>query len=156
MEYDEAVTRAAGGLCAVLFMFAFGVFAFAGVAIALGPLDPSGPENMAVLRWVVLGFPLLELPAIALLWAQFSRRIADADDWQSRLVALRGRTIVIAALLEAPALLAGVVILLTGFSWQALPALGMFLIGLGLLLPLKGRIVKAIGREDGGMHDEYS
>lgn len=156
MEYDEAVTRAAGGLCAVLFMFAFGVFAFAGIAIALGPLDPSGPENMSVLRWVVLALPFMELPAIALLWAQFSRRIADAEDWQGRLVALRSRTIVIGALFEAPALIGAVSILLTGFNWQAMPALAIFLIGMAVLLPTKGRIMKVIGREDGGSYDEYS
>ncbi|MEZ5993187.1 MAG: hypothetical protein R3E76_12665 [Planctomycetota bacterium] len=156
MDYEEAVTRSATSLSVLLFMLGFGVVAFTGVALALGPLDPSGAENMSVLRWVVLAMPFIELPPIALLWSQFSRRVAEGDDWQARLTALRSRTIVIGAMFEAPALLGAIVILLTGFNWQAMPALAMFLIGLAVLLPLKGRIMKAIGREDGGSYDEYS
>lgn len=156
MEYEEAVTRTTVQLSILLIALAFGVVAFTGIALALGPLDPAGPENLSVIRWVALGMPLLELPAIAMLWNQLSRRIADGEDWQARIAALRGRTIVIGAMFEAPALIGAVSILLTGFNWQAVPALAMFLAGAAVLLPTRGRVMKAIGAADGGSADEYS
>ena len=143
-------------LSILLAAFAFGVLSFAVAGVAVGPVDPQGAENLAVIRWVALGLPLMELPMIALLWNQFGRRIEESEGWEARSAALRGRTIVIAAMFEGPALIAGVSFLLTGFNWQGLPALALFLAGIAMLFPTRGRIIKAIGLPDGRKGDEYS
>jgi hypothetical protein len=125
------------------------------VALATGPISPDSVD-LQVLRWVVLGLPLFELGVVAQLYSLLGKRIRDGESWQARLAALRSRTIVVAAMLEAPALLAGIVTLLLGFSWHVIPALVVFVAGLALIAPTPRRIVQQVGREDGRIPDRYS
>lgn len=155
MDYDTALRQTTLTLTVLLFALVSGVLIFMGVALATGPISPDSVD-MQVLRWVVLGLPLFELGAVAQLYTVLGKRIRDGEGWQARLGALRSRTIVVAAMLEAPALLAGIVTLLLGFSWHVIPALVVFVAGLALIAPTPRRIVQQVGREDGRIPDRYS
>ncbi|MCZ7607753.1 MAG: hypothetical protein M5U25_17150 [Planctomycetota bacterium] len=155
MDYDAALRQATLNLAILQFALVNGVVIFMGVALAIGPISPEA-EGLDVLRWVVLGLPLIELPAAAQVYGLLGRRIRDGEGWQARLAALRSRTIVVAAMLEAPALLAGIVTLLLGFSWHVIPALALFAAGLALIAPTPRRVVQQVGREDGRIPDQYS
>lgn len=155
MDYDAALRQTTLTLTVLLFALVSGVVIFMGVALAMGPISPEAAD-LQVLRWVVLGLPLIELPAVAQLYGLLGKRIRDGEGWQARLVALRSRTIVVAAMLEAPALLAGIVTLLLGFSWHVIPALVVFLAGLALIAPTPRRVKQQIGLEDGRIPDQYS
>ena len=85
-----------------------------------------------------------------------SKKMAELDDWKARIGALRGRQIVVTAVFEGPALFAAATILLTGFSWHAVPGLALFLAAMGGLLPSRNRVINAIGKEDGSKPDQYS
>lgn len=155
MDYDTALRQATLSLGILLFAFTFGVLTFAGVAFALGPVAQE-PESLQVLRWVALGLPLVELPVALQLWIINGKRLREAEGWQARIAALRARTIVIAAMFEAPALFAGVVMLLLGFSWHVLPAFALFLAGMLALAPTPRRVQQLVGKADGTLPDQYS
>lgn len=155
MDYDTALRQTTLTLTVLLFALVSGVLVFMGVALATGPISPDSVD-LQVLRWVVLGLPLFELGVVAQLYSLLGKRIRDGESWQARLGALRSRTIVVAAMLEAPALLAGIVTLLLGFSWHVIPALVVFVAGLALIAPTPRRIVQQVGREDGRIPDRYS
>lgn len=155
MDYDTALRRASLNLTILLFALLNGVVIFMGVALAIGPISAES-EELQVLRWVALGLPLVELPAAAQVYAVLSKRIREGEGWQARLGGLRSRTIVVAAMLEAPALLAGIVTLLLGFSWHVVPALVLFLAGLAVLAPTPRRLQQQAGKEDGTLPDQYS
>ncbi|MBZ0136317.1 MAG: hypothetical protein K8I27_08090 [Planctomycetes bacterium] len=155
MEYDKAVKQTSLSLTILLFAFASGVILFGTVGLALGPLADA-PEGLETLRWVAVALPLLELPMAAQIWMMMGKRMAAADDWQQRIAILRGRTIVVAAMFEAPALLGGVVLLLTGPGWHVIPAFALFIGVIAGLLPTPARVQRAIGHEDGRKVDAYS
>ena len=157
MEYEKAVKQTSLQLMILLFAFANGVILFGAVGFAMGPiLEPEAREGLEILRWIAAGLPLLELAMAAQLWMAMGKRMADADGWEARLGILRSRTIVVAALFEAPALLAGVVLLLLGPSWHVILAFVVFIGGIAGLLPTQSRVAQAIGREDGSKPDQYS
>ena len=123
-----------------------GVLAFTGVAFALGPVaEPEVREGLEILRLVVLALPLLELGMLAQIWMIMGRRMQTAESTQAKLAAYRSRMIIAMALVEAPALLAGVVILMLGFSWHVIPALVVFVAGVAAVVPTPGRIKAALG-----------
>jgi len=153
MDYDSAVQATIRGLAILLFAFANAVVLFCAVALVVGPV---GQGDLEVLRWIAFGMPLLAVPAILQVWMLTGRRLQSAQGWPARLAALRSRTIVVAAMFEAPALLAGVSILLTGFSWHALVGPVLFLAAVAALMPTRSRITRAIGLADGTMPDKYS
>lgn len=155
MDYDAALRQTVLTLTVLLFALVSGAIAFMGVAVAIGPLSPDA-EGLDTLRWVVLGLPLIELGAVAQIYSLLGKRIREGEGWQARLNALRSRTIVVAAMLEAPALLAGIVTLLIGFSWHVVPALVVFVAGLALIAPAPRRVAQLVGREDGRIADQYS
>ena len=158
MEYDRAVTQATTQLMILTFAFVSGVVMFTVVAFALGPVfDAQGIEGTgSILRTIVLVMPLVMIPAAVQVFMLQSKRMATFDDWQSRIGVLRGRTIVMSAMFEGPAMFAAVTILLTGFSWHVVPALVLFVAAMGGLVPTRGRVIAAIGKEDGSKPDQYS
>lgn len=130
------------------------VVVFTAVGFALGPVvaDEAGREKLDVLRLVALALPLLELGMLAQIWMVISRRMQAAEDVPARLAIYRGRTIICVALLEGPALLAAVCVLLLGFSWHVIPALVIFALGIAALMPTPGRVRAAAGVKS----DQYS
>lgn len=157
MEYEKAVRQTSVSLMILLFAFANGVILFGAVGAALGPImEPEAREGVEFLRWIAAGMPLIELPMAAQIWMTMGKRMAGADGWESRIGILRSRTIIVAAMFEAPALLGGVVLLLLGPSWHVIPPFALFIGGIAGLQPTQGRVKQAIGNPDGSERDRYS
>lgn len=157
MDYEKTVKQTSVQLMILLFAFANGVILFGAVAFAIGPItEPEAREGLEILRLIAAGLPLLELAMAAQIWMTMSKRMEAADGWEQRVGILRSRTIVVAALFEAPALFAGVVILLLGPSWHVIPAFVLFVGAMAALLPTPQRVKQIVGNEDGTPADKYS
>lgn len=157
MDYETAVRQTTRGLMILMLALTSGVIMFGAVAFVLGPIvEPDGQEGLQFLRLIAAGLPLLELAMAAQIWMSMSKRMDAADGWEQRIPILRGRTIVMAAMFEGPALLAVVVLLLLGPSWHIVPAILLFLLAIGALLPTPSRVRQAIGNADGTRTDKYS
>jgi hypothetical protein len=155
MQAHEAAVQMKLQLTILLLAMAVAVAAFAGVALFVGPVAQGDKQELEVLRWVAALFPLIELPLAAQVWMLTGRRMQDSGDWRQRLGLMRSRTIVVAAIFEAPALLAGVVLLLLGPSWHILPAFVVGLAGFAALLPTRRRVRQALEGGDARL-SEYS
>ena len=151
---DETAIAGTARLAVVVGGMAFMVVLFTVVAFVMGPViaDEAGRERVHLLRIVALALPLLELGMLAQIWMVISRRMQAAEDVPARLAIYRGRTIICVALIEGPALLAAVCVLLLGFSWHVIPALVFFALGIAALMPTASR-VRAVA---GVKHDQYS
>jgi hypothetical protein len=106
-------------------------------ALMVGPVfKESGQLELAsTLFWVAFGMAFGVVPLAFLLYRTYTRRIDAAQDTLARYIAVNGRTIVLTALFEAPALFAGVIIMLAGSDWRALPALAAPLMAFAVLFP---------------------
>ncbi|MCB9892899.1 MAG: hypothetical protein H6839_00450 [Planctomycetes bacterium] len=158
MDYEATVRQTSLQMTILAFSFISGVAFFTVAGFVLGPLfDAEGIESTGeILRVIALVLPIAAIPAAMQVFMSQSKRMAAMESWEARIGALRGRTIVMTAMFEGPALFSAVVILLTGFTWHAAPALLLFMAAMGGLMPTRGRIINAVGRQDGSKPDAYS
>ncbi|MCA8915995.1 MAG: hypothetical protein KDB90_11330 [Planctomycetes bacterium] len=158
MDYEATVRQTTMQMTVLAFSFVSGVLMFTVAGFVLGPVfDAEGIASTGeTLRLIAIGLPIAAIPVSVQVFMSQSKRMAAMESWETRIGALRGRTIVMTAIFEGPALFSAVVILLTGFSWHAVPALVLFMAAMGGLMPTRGRIANAIGGPDGSKVDPYS
>lgn len=156
MSYKDYVKRTSVTLMMVTVNLMFGVIALPAIGVFVGPLmDPNG-GTANILRWIALALPVLEAPVAFLIYTGQGRRMAGFENWETRLALFRARAIFTTGLIEAPALFAGVVVILAGFTWHVIPAIAMFFIVVALIFPTTGNIKRAIGTEDAPPAGTYS
>jgi len=124
--------------------FASGVFMFAGVAFALGPLwqemDAEMQSTAQLLTLVAAGAALGALGPAFVFRTSMLKRMASQETPQHRFATYRGMAIIVGAMGEGAALFCCVVLLLTGTVWVAALGLATFVVCLGLVFPTTERV----------------
>lgn len=114
------------------------------VAAVIGPLVDADDGFAQMLRYGSIAVAVAIGMQTAALNMSFARKIEKTQTPQSKLAAIRARTIVILGGGEAAALVAGVVMLLTGPSVLLMPALGLFVVVVAVTFPTPGRVRQAL------------
>lgn len=129
------------------------------VASFLGPLTPPPADGSQspyqILRWVMWAFSLGVLAAMFAVHRQHSAAIAAESDLQLKLARLRARTVVVTALAEGAAILAGVVTMLEGKPLMALPGFLPLLVWIGVGFPTRERVVAELTGSANNLNSQY-
>lgn len=121
-----------------------GAAMFCGAAAVIGPIGDMEDDFAQMLRYGSIAVAVAIGMQTAALNMSFARKIERAQTPQAKLAAIRARTIVILGGGEAAALVAGVMMLLTGPSVLLMPALGLFVIVVAVTFPTPGRVRQAL------------
>jgi hypothetical protein len=101
-----------------------------------------------LLRDLVVLLTVVTAIQVVVLFRVQGARMQALPDLPARLAAYRGRTIAMAASAEGVALFAGVIALLTGASWHAIPAYVLFASVIAWTWPTPKRIGLAVAGGD--------
>lgn len=142
MEAD--VDKVAVQLMVLAAAIVSGAAMFCGAAAVIGPIGDMEDDFAQMLRYGSIAVAVAIGMQTAALNMSFARKIERAETTEAKLAAIRARTIVILAGGEAAALVAGVVILLTGFSVLLMPALGLFVVVVAGIFPTPKRVQQAL------------
>ncbi|MBX3461316.1 MAG: hypothetical protein KF696_15330 [Planctomycetes bacterium] len=138
------VSRMSGQLMIVTAAIIISAVMFSAVAVALGPIGEMDDDLTQMLRYGMLAVTVAIGMQTAAMNMVFARKIASAQGADAKLAAVRTRTIVLMAGGEAAALMAALVILLTGPSVLVAPAFGLFVLVAAIVFPTPSRIQQAL------------
>lgn len=134
-------------------------FVFMVIATVIGPIAPP-PKNgsqsaFEILRFVMWGYALFTVAAMFAIHRQQTAAIVSEPEFEAKHARLRGRTVVLTALAEGAALMAGVVTLLEGKPLLALPGflplLGWIVIG----FPSRNRVLAELTGAPDNLNRQY-
>ncbi len=129
------------------------------VASFLGPLTPPPADGsqspFEILRLVMWAFSVAILAPMFAVHRQHSAAIAAEPDVQLKLARLRGRTVVVTALAEGAAILAGVVTMMEGRPLLALPGFLPLLVWTMVGFPTRERVVAELAGPANNLNRQY-
>lgn len=129
------------------------------VASFLGPLTPPPADGsqspFEILRLVMWAFSVAILAPMFVVHRQHSAAIAAEPDVQLKLARLRGRTVVVTALAEGAAILAGVVTMMEGKPLLALPGFLPLLVWTMVGFPTRERVVAELAGPANNLNRQY-
>lgn len=148
------MVRTALSLMVILSALALAVVGLAATAFVIGPIGDVEPDIAEMLRFIALGMTLVIGIQSYVMAGVMRRKFAIMASPGARLAQWQSRTLVLAAGAEAAAIFAGVVALLSGWSWHLAPAYVLFAALLIYLWPT-GNLAASIAGID-PPDDKYS
>ncbi len=101
------------------------------------------------------GFSLLVVLPMFMVYRQQSAAIAAETDFNRKIVMLRGRTIVVTAMAEGAAIMAGVVTLLEGKPLLALPGFLPLIAWMVVGFPTRARVLDELQGDKSSLNRQY-
>ncbi|CAG0994633.1 hypothetical protein PLCT2_02675 [Planctomycetaceae bacterium] len=147
------------GLVTVTSALIAGPWIFMAVASVIGPVQPppaNGSQSpFEIVRFVMWGFSLLIVLPMVVIYRQQSAALAAETEFGAKLTLLRGRTIVITAMAEGAALLAGVVTMLDGNPLLALPGFLPLIAWMVVGFPTRARVLDELLDNKSSLNRQY-
>lgn len=147
------------GLVIVTSALNAGPWIFMAVASLVGPVQPPPADGsqspFEILRYVMWGFSLLVVLPMFMVYRQQSAAIAAETDFNRKLGMLRGRTIVVTAMAEGAAIMAGVVTLLEGKPLLALPGFLPLIAWMVVGFPTRARVLDELQGDTSSLNRQY-
>jgi hypothetical protein len=151
---DQEIGEASAKLAIIYAALTLGVMGMAAAAWIAGPMTELDADVADLLRDLVVLLTVVTAIQVVVLFRVQGARMQALPDLPARLAAYRGRTIAMAASAEGVALFAGVIALLTGASWHAIPAYVLFAAVIAWTWPTPKRLIATVAPQS--VPDKYS